>query len=119
MQVSRKYQINSTNISDELVPTLISEIEILKKCRNINIVSYYGFWGPDSNNYLWLLMDCCEVGSVYDMLEMDTHLTEERVAYIMKSVLLALVYLHATGIMHRDIKASNILLTNDAEVKTL
>ncbi len=42
---------------------------------------------------------------------------ERECAYVLREVLHALVYLHANHHIHRDVKAANILLSNDAAVK--
>jgi len=46
-----------------------------------------------------------------------TQLTERQVAYIIAGTLRALLYLHTKNIIHRDIKANNVLLTLHSEVK--
>ena len=44
-------------------------------------------------------------------------LSEECISIIIRQVLEGLVYLHEKGNLHRDIKAANILLTDDGDVK--
>lgn len=43
-------------------------------------------------------------------------LTEEQIATVCDAVLQALAYLHAQGVIHRDIKSDSILLTLDGRV---
>ncbi|XP_014871434.1 serine/threonine-protein kinase 10-like [Poecilia latipinna] len=51
------------------------------------------------------------------MLELERPLTEPQIRVVCKQTLQALVYLHENKIIHRDLKAGNILLTLDGDVK--
>lgn len=55
--------------------------------------------------------------SAKDLLLESIFLTMSEIRNIAKGVLTALQYIHATGIIHRDIKAANILVTKTMEVK--
>eukprot|EP01120_Amphizonella_sp_Union-15-10_P012031 TRINITY_DN5273_c0_g1_i1.p1 TRINITY_DN5273_c0_g1~~TRINITY_DN5273_c0_g1_i1.p1 ORF type:complete len:595 (-),score=98.33 TRINITY_DN5273_c0_g1_i1:107-1891(-) len=92
------------------------EIDILKQCKSRYIVNYYGSCTKDE--YLWILMDYCSLGSLRDVMsKIGRSLTENEIAEVMKSCLCGLEYLHTCAIVHRDVKAANILLTEHAEVK--
>jgi len=96
---------------------LKKEIEILKKCRNNNVVSYYGT-ATTRENKLWILMDFMSAGSIRDLIEeTQTALTEEQVAFVCRESLKGLLYLHASNIIHRDVKAANILIDAGGAVK--
>ncbi|KAN0029372.1 hypothetical protein ACTFIV_011263 [Dictyostelium citrinum] len=92
------------------------EISILKKCKSQNIVSYFGS-GQQGDN-LWILMEYCSANSIRDMLELtEKPLTEKQISVILQQALKGLHYLHQSNIIHRDIKAANILINEDAIVK--
>jgi len=112
---------SSTNLNSdqkENLGDLMEEIQILKQIKHPKIVSYYGSHGPDNKGRLWIMMDLCDAGSVMQLLETTrAQLTDIQISYILSSVLSALSYLHKKGIIHRDIKANNILLTHCGGVK--
>ncbi|XP_022717155.1 germinal center kinase 1-like isoform X4 [Durio zibethinus] len=56
-------------------------------------------------------------GSVADLLQSGPPLDEMSIACISRDLLHAIEYLHAEGKIHRDIKAANILLTENGDVK--
>eukprot|EP01028_Stygiella_incarcerata_P001065 TRINITY_DN1167_c0_g1_i1.p1 TRINITY_DN1167_c0_g1~~TRINITY_DN1167_c0_g1_i1.p1 ORF type:complete len:499 (-),score=140.84 TRINITY_DN1167_c0_g1_i1:9-1505(-) len=102
--------------TDEGLQELQREIRILESTHHPNIVEYYGCFSAD--DYLWISMEYCGGGSLEELMELRGHgLEEEQIAYICAECLKGLKYLHKNGKMHRDIKAGNILLTNDGQVK--
>lgn len=51
------------------------------------------------------------------LIELERPLTEPQIRVVCKQTLQALVYLHENKMIHRDLKAGNILLTLDGDVK--
>ncbi|OAY70271.1 Mitogen-activated protein kinase kinase 10 [Ananas comosus] len=66
---------------------------------------------------------CCLVleympgGSLLDVLRARGRLSEELIAWVAKCVLRALLHLHAAGVVHGDVKPSNLLISRQGEVK--
>lgn len=64
-----------------------------------------------------LVMEYC-LGSASDIIEVHRQpLREEEISAICEGCLQGLSYLHSLGKIHRDIKAGNILLTDNGTVK--
>jgi len=93
------------------------EIDILKQCQHDNIVQYYG--STDKGKVLWILMEFCGGGAVNDLMASMPAKTfsEQQIAAIIAESLKGLIYLHSKNIIHRDIKAANILLTETGQCK--
>uniref|UniRef100_A0A4W3GFT9 STE20-like kinase a n=1 Tax=Callorhinchus milii TaxID=7868 RepID=A0A4W3GFT9_CALMI len=65
-----------------------------------------------------ILIEFCGGGAVDAvMLELERALTEPQIRVICRQTLEALIYLHDNKVIHRDLKAGNILLTLDGDVK--
>jgi serine/threonine protein kinase len=63
-------------------------------------------------------MEYCALGSIRDMIEtLSSPLTEPEIAFVTLFTIRGLAVLHAKGIIHRDVKAANILLTEEGSVK--
>ncbi|XP_061472868.1 serine/threonine-protein kinase 10 isoform X2 [Rhineura floridana] len=92
------------------------EIEILATCDHPYIVKLLGAFYNDSK--LWIMIEFCPGGAVDAiMLELDRGLTEPQIQVICRQMLEALNYLHSKKIIHRDLKAGNVLLTLDGDIK--
>ncbi|MFC4532606.1 serine/threonine-protein kinase [Sphaerisporangium dianthi] len=66
----------------------------------------------------WIVMELLRAQSLEEMVKEHGPLPPRRVAEIGRQVLGALRAVHAKGIMHRDVKPSNVLVTEDRTVLT-
>ncbi|XP_066253855.1 neither inactivation nor afterpotential protein C [Euwallacea similis] len=109
----QKYDKDTTAYVDE-------EYEILKELGScVYIVGFYGIF--KKSDEVWLVLENCEGNNALDLviglMRKNKRMSEEHIAYILKEIVKAIIYLHEHKIIHRDIKASNILLTKEGEVK--
>uniref|UniRef100_A0AAX7V1B6 non-specific serine/threonine protein kinase n=1 Tax=Astatotilapia calliptera TaxID=8154 RepID=A0AAX7V1B6_ASTCA len=108
-------KVIDTKTEEELEDYMV-EIDILASCEHQNIVKLLDAFYYESK--LWILIEFCAGGAVDAvMLELERPLTEPQIRVVCRQTLQALVYLHENKIIHRDLKAGNILLTLDGDVK--
>ncbi|QPG76240.1 hypothetical protein FOA43_003626 [Brettanomyces nanus] len=101
--------------SDDDIPILLQEIKLLRDLNSPFITKWYDTCVKDVT--MFICIEYCGAGSCTDLLRIHKSLNEVAVAYITRDTLRGLEYLHSLGIIHRDVKAANILLTEDAQVK--
>jgi serine/threonine-protein kinase len=80
-----------------------------------NIVPVFD-WGEDAGTY-FIVMELVDGTSLADMLRGSTTISAARSAQIVAQVAAALGYAHRSGVVHRDVKPGNILITRDGQVK--
>jgi tRNA A-37 threonylcarbamoyl transferase component Bud32 len=117
MDAAKKQPHLARPLNDRDRSKFMKELEIAHKARNPHIVSMFGACFDDQG--MFLLMEWMEGGSLYDAL--GNHKTKPIVARkrisIAREIAGGLAYLHKIGIVHRDIKSLNVLLTADGHAK--
>ncbi|KAL3849180.1 hypothetical protein ACJIZ3_011062 [Penstemon smallii] len=101
--------------SEDEIEDIQKEIAVLSECRSPYITEYYGSYLNQTK--LWIIMEYMAGGSVADLIQPNQPLDEPSIASILRDLLHAVEYLHNEGKIHRDIKAANILLTENGDVK--
>lgn len=110
-------KIINLDTADDDVDDIQREVALLTQLRDApNITKYYGCYmdGPR----VWIVMEFAQGGSVLSLMKAsrDGCLEEKYVSIIIREVLVGLSYLHRSAIIHRDIKAANILITATGKV---
>ncbi|PWN34280.1 Pkinase-domain-containing protein [Meira miltonrushii] len=102
---------------DDDVSEIQKEVALLSQLRETtskNVIRYWGCWLREAE--LWIVMDFAEGGSVRTLMKAGP-IAEKYACIIVRESLIALSFLHKSGIIHRDIKAANILLTTEGRIQ--
>ena len=91
------------------------EIKNMKDLDHANIVQYLGC--ERQTNMYCLFMEYVAGGSIASCLKTYGRFDETLIKFVTKQVLLGLKYLHNNNIIHRDLKADNLLLDLDGTCK--
>ncbi|PCH43687.1 Pkinase-domain-containing protein [Wolfiporia cocos MD-104 SS10] len=110
-------KIINLDTEDDDVGDIQREVALLTQLRDApNVTQYYGCFldGPR----VWIIMEYAQGGSVRTLMKAskDGVIEEKYAAVITREVLLGLSYLHKSAIIHRDLKAANILVTAAGKV---
>lgn len=92
-----------------------TELQIHSKMNHPNIVRFHRAFSYDQCTYI--AMELCPNASLMDMVKKRKYLTEPEVRFYTVQIAGAIKYMHARGIIHRDLKMGNIFLDKDMNVK--
>ncbi|MCT9076758.1 serine/threonine-protein kinase [Streptomyces fulvoviolaceus] len=84
------------------------------RVANRNVVTVYDVATQDGRP--WIVMELVRGISLAELLDAEGPLTPQRAAHIGAEVLAALRAAHDAGVLHRDVKPANVLLSNDGRV---
>lgn len=95
--------------------TILNELQLLNRCRHPCIVWLHSCFITKTE--LCLVMEYCQAGSCHDLLGNQGPMSEPVAAVVLNDVTSALRYLHTHRIIHRDIKAGNVLIARGGYAK--
>lgn len=95
-----------------------SEIKLLRKLQHRNVIELLDVLYNEQKQKMYLIMEYC-VGGLQEMLDSvpDKRLPIHQAHDYFVQLLDGLEYLHGRGIIHKDIKPGNLLLTLDHTLK--
>ena len=115
---SKFYAVKSIakiNLSQKNLKNLICEIQVLAKLDHPNIVKYYETY--DDDKYFHVVMELCEGGELFERIVKKKRLSEKDAAEILFKLTHAISHCHSRGIVHRDMKAENVLFETKSSNK--
>jgi eukaryotic-like serine/threonine-protein kinase len=110
-------KIMDSNLSrdENFLQRFQAEAKALAKLQNPHIVSIFAL--RETNVGLFIVMEFVDGGTLADKLKEDEPLDIQAIITMFKQMLDALEHAHQAGIVHRDIKPGNIMLSNNNMVK--
>jgi serine/threonine-protein kinase len=120
-----RYVVDNRHVAVKLLPqdvanaTILSrferELEILKTLRHPNIVRSFG--GTCEGNQRFYAMELVEGGTLDKLLEERGKFSAEVAIQFALQMSSGLAYAHERGVVHRDVKPGNFLLTSSGKLK--
>lgn len=113
-------ELSDPNKCKQLVKELqvIRQLSIAPSDKNsCYILRLYDYFHDHESNIVTLVLEYMGGGSLQRMIDLNYLGSEMDVAIIASSVLNALQMLHSIGIIHRDIKPGNILISSNGAIK--
>jgi mitogen-activated protein kinase kinase kinase len=115
VEVNPKAASGDKNRMRELVAALDQEIDTMQHLDHVNIVQYLGCERKETS--ISIFLEYISGGSIGSCLRKHGKFEESVVSSLTRQTLSGLAYLHREGILHRDLKADNILLDLDGTCK--
>jgi hypothetical protein len=115
----KEVQIRETVTADErsnAYQRTLREAKTAARLSHPGVVTVYDVAEEDGRP--WIVMELVSARSLDQVIAADGPLTARRVAELGRQLLAALATAHAAGVMHRDVKPSNVLLDGDRAVLT-
>ncbi|NWY66011.1 NEK5 kinase, partial [Erithacus rubecula] len=112
-------EINLTKMPMKEKEASEKEVILLAKMKHANIVTFYA--SLQENNKLYIVMEYCDGGDLMKRINMQHGVLfdEEQILSWFVQISLGLKHIHDKKILHRDVKAQNVFLSNNGKVAKL
>ncbi|XP_059931191.1 MAP/microtubule affinity-regulating kinase 4 isoform X3 [Gadus macrocephalus] len=107
--------IDKTQLNPTSLQKLFREVRIMKTLNHPNIVQLFEV--IETEKTLYLIMEYASGGEVFDYLVSHGRMKEKEARAKFRQIVSAVHYCHQKHIVHRDLKAENLLLDADSNIK--
>ncbi|XP_050358376.1 serine/threonine-protein kinase par-1 isoform X2 [Nymphalis io] len=107
--------IDKSRLDEDNLKKTFREIAIMKRLQHPHIVRLYQVM--ESSHTLYLVTEYAPNGEIFDHLVSKGRMPESEAARAFAQMVAAVGYCHANGVVHRDLKAENLLLDKDMNIK--
>ncbi|XP_017550306.1 MAP/microtubule affinity-regulating kinase 4 isoform X3 [Pygocentrus nattereri] len=107
--------IDKTQLNPTSLQKLFREVRIMKGLNHPNIVQLFEV--IETEKTLYLIMEYASGGEVFDYLVAHGRMKEKEARAKFRQIVSAVHYCHQKNIVHRDLKAENLLLDSESNIK--
>ncbi|KAJ3210043.1 MAP/microtubule affinity-regulating kinase 3 [Entophlyctis luteolus] len=107
--------IDKTTLDEKKLSKLYREVRIMKHLNHPHIVKLYEV--IETKYTVFLVMEYASGGELYDYLVVHGKMKEKEARAKFRQILSAVSYCHKKKVIHRDLKAENLLLDSNLDIK--
>ncbi|XP_061193172.1 serine/threonine-protein kinase SIK1-like [Saccostrea echinata] len=107
--------IDKTHLDENNLKKIYREVNIMKLLNHPNIVKLYQVM--ETKNMLYLVSEYAPNGEIFDYIRTHGRMTEPEARKKFWQILLAVEYCHNRHVVHRDLKAENLLMDANMNIK--
>ncbi|XP_065216058.1 serine/threonine-protein kinase SIK3-like isoform X6 [Planococcus citri] len=107
--------IDKTQLDEETLKKIFREIQIMTQLRHPHIIKLYQVMETDK--MIYLVTEYASGGEIFDYLVNNGPMKEEEACRVFQQIVSAVQYCHSMNIVHRDLKAENLLLDSNNDIK--
>ena len=112
LAVLKYIRINSEFTADQV----IQESRIVQRLSHPNIISYLDLFKKQDNKHFGIIFEFCLM-NLHDLVKLSSFkVSDANLLVLLFPILSGLSFIHSENIIHRDIKASNILITTSYDL---
>uniref|UniRef100_A0A667YE65 non-specific serine/threonine protein kinase n=1 Tax=Myripristis murdjan TaxID=586833 RepID=A0A667YE65_9TELE len=114
LQVAIKI-VDKTQLDDENLKKIFREVQIMKMLRHPHIIRLYQVM--ETERMIYLVTEYASGGEIFDHLVAHGRMAEKDARKKFKQIVAAVHFCHCRNIVHRDLKAENLLLDHNLNIK--
>jgi serine/threonine protein kinase len=94
--------------------SIISEAMVMQSLEHPHVVKFYKFL--NSTTAFYFVLELAEGGELFDLILSKNYFAEDEARMYFQQLISAIDYCHRNGVAHKDLKAENLLLSNDGRL---
>ncbi|XP_055943758.1 serine/threonine-protein kinase SIK3-like isoform X2 [Argiope bruennichi] len=107
--------IDKTHLDEDNLKKILREIQIMKMLHHPHIIALYQVM--ETERMIYLVTEYASGGEIFDHLVAHGRMSEKEARHKFKQILTAIKYCHERNVVHRDLKAENLLLDENMNIK--
>uniref|UniRef100_A0A8C5BFP8 non-specific serine/threonine protein kinase n=1 Tax=Gadus morhua TaxID=8049 RepID=A0A8C5BFP8_GADMO len=107
--------VDKTQLDDENLKKIFREVQIMKMLRHPHIIRLYQVM--ETERMIYLVTEYASGGEIFDHLVAHGRMAEKDARKKFKQIVAAVHFCHCRNIVHRDLKAENLLLDHNLDIK--